>query len=169
MLFHLLYPFHTQLSVLNVTRYITFRTAAASLSALAISLALGPWLVTTNEFAPRGLREVPRAAMSARVNGVEYSRADLDGLWWSFAEMLSYAAEGAPVRRGDVLGSGTCGTGCILELALVHGSEKYPYLQPGDEVELEVDGLGVLTNRVEETSTRAFTPDPERVRPRLGQ
>src|SRR6059036_3839557 len=45
MLFHLLYPFHTQFSVLNVTRYITFRTAASSLSALAISLALGPWLV----------------------------------------------------------------------------------------------------------------------------
>jgi 2-keto-4-pentenoate hydratase/2-oxohepta-3-ene-1,7-dioic acid hydratase in catechol pathway len=131
--------------------------------------SLGPWLVTTGEFAPRGLREVPRAAMLARVNGVEYSRADLDGLWWSFAEMLSYAAEGAPVRRGDVLGSGTCGTGCIMELALVHGSEKYPYLQPGDEVELEVDGLGVLANRVEATSAPAFGPDPERVRPRLGQ
>jgi phospho-N-acetylmuramoyl-pentapeptide-transferase len=45
MLYHLLYPFHTQASVLNVTRYITFRTAAASLSALAISLSVGPWLV----------------------------------------------------------------------------------------------------------------------------
>jgi phospho-N-acetylmuramoyl-pentapeptide-transferase len=45
MLFHLLYPFHDQFSVLNVTRYITFRTAAASLSALAISLVLGPWMV----------------------------------------------------------------------------------------------------------------------------
>jgi phospho-N-acetylmuramoyl-pentapeptide-transferase len=45
MLYHLLYPFHTEFSVLNVTRYITFRTAAASLTALAISLALGPWLV----------------------------------------------------------------------------------------------------------------------------
>src|SRR5262245_24257087 len=45
MLFHLLFPFHTQFSVLNVTRYITFRTAAASLSALAISLLLGPWMV----------------------------------------------------------------------------------------------------------------------------
>ena len=45
MLYHLLYPFHTQLSVLNVTRYITFRTAAATLSALAISLAFGPWFV----------------------------------------------------------------------------------------------------------------------------
>jgi len=46
MLFHLLYPFHTQISVLNVTRYITFRTAAATLSALAISLAVGPWLIS---------------------------------------------------------------------------------------------------------------------------
>jgi phospho-N-acetylmuramoyl-pentapeptide-transferase len=45
MLYHLLYPFHTQVSVLNVTRYITFRTAAASLTALAISLALGPWMI----------------------------------------------------------------------------------------------------------------------------
>ena len=45
MLYHLLYPFHTQLSVLNVTRYITFRTAASTLSALAISLAFGPWLI----------------------------------------------------------------------------------------------------------------------------
>ena len=47
MLYHLLYPFRTQLSVLNVTQYITFRTAAASLSALAISLALGPWMIRT--------------------------------------------------------------------------------------------------------------------------
>jgi phospho-N-acetylmuramoyl-pentapeptide-transferase len=47
MLYQLLYPFHTELSVLNVTRYITFRTAAASLSALAISLALGPWMIRT--------------------------------------------------------------------------------------------------------------------------
>ena len=45
MLYHLLYPFRTQISVLNVTRYITFRTAAASLTALAISLALGPWMI----------------------------------------------------------------------------------------------------------------------------
>src|SRR5262245_59357948 len=45
MLYQLLYPLHTQLSALNVTRYITFRTAAASLSALAISLAFGPWMV----------------------------------------------------------------------------------------------------------------------------
>jgi fumarylacetoacetate (FAA) hydrolase len=131
--------------------------------------SLGPMLVTASEFAPGGLREVPSAVMTASVNGVEWSRADLDGMWWSFAEMLAYASESAPVRRGDVLGSGTCGTGCILELALVHGSDKYPFLQPGDEVELEVRGLGVLANRVVAGDAPAFHPDLDRVRPRLGQ
>jgi len=125
--------------------------------------SLGP------EFAPGGVREVPSAVMTATVNGVEWSRADLDGLWWSFAEMLVYASEWAPVRRGDVLGSGTCGTGCILELSLVHGADKYPYLQPGDEVELEVAGLGVLANQVVAGHAPPFQPDPDRMRPRLGQ
>ena len=83
--------------------------------------------------------------------------------------MLVYASEAAPVRRGDVLGSGTCGTGCILELSLVHGADKYPYLQPGDEVELEVAGLGVLANRVVAGDAPGVPPDPERMRPRLGQ
>ena len=131
--------------------------------------SLGPTLVTVSEFAPGGTREVPSAMMTARVNGVEWSRADLDGLWWSFAEMLVYASESAPVRRGDVLGSGTCGTGCILELSLVHGVDKYSYLQPGDEVELEVAGLGVLANRVVAGDAPPFRPDPDRIRPRLGQ
>ena len=131
--------------------------------------SLGPTLVSAAEFAPGGLREVPSAVMTATVNGVEWSRADLDGLWWSFAELLAYASEAAPVRRGDVLGSGTCGTGCILELSLVHGADKYPYLQPGDQVELEVAGLGVLTTPVVAGDAPPFQPDPDRMRPRLGQ
>ena len=131
--------------------------------------SLGPTLVTAAEFAPGGLREVPSAVMTATVNGVEWSRADLDGLWWSFAEMLAYASEAAPVRRGDVLGSGTCGTGCILELSLVHGADKYPYLQPGDQVELEVAGLGALASPVVAGDAPPFQPDPDRMRPRLGQ
>jgi len=131
--------------------------------------SLGPTLVTAAEFAPGGLREVPSAVMTATVNGVEWSRADLDGLWWSFAEMLAYASEAAPVRRGDVLGSGTCGTGCILELSLVHGADKYPYLLPGDQVELEVAGLGVLASPVVAGDAPPFQPDPDRMRPRLGQ
>jgi hypothetical protein len=49
----------------------------------------------------------------------------------------------------------------------VHGADKYPYLTPGDEVELEVEGLGVLANRVVASDAPAFQPDPDRVRPRL--
>jgi 2-keto-4-pentenoate hydratase/2-oxohepta-3-ene-1,7-dioic acid hydratase in catechol pathway len=128
---------------------------------------LGPWLVTADEFAPRGVREVPGAAMVARVNGSEYSRSNLDTIWWSFAEMIAYAAEATALRPGDVLGSGTCGTGCILELSLVHGREAYPYLRPGDQVELEVDGLGVLANPVVAGGDRPFAPDPARLRPTL--
>ena len=127
--------------------------------------SLGPVLVTVDEFAPAGLREVPPAAMTARVNGREYSRSDLATLWWSFAEMLGYAAEATELRAGDVVGSGTCGTGCILELSLTHGEEAYPWLRPGDEVELEVEGLGVLANRVVAATSPAWRPDPDRVRP----
>jgi 2-keto-4-pentenoate hydratase/2-oxohepta-3-ene-1,7-dioic acid hydratase in catechol pathway len=127
--------------------------------------SLGPWLVTREEFAPGGLREVPSATMTARVNGVEYSRGDLATLYWSFAEMVVYAAESTRVRPGDVIGSGTCGTGCILELALTHGGEKYPWLRPGDEVELEVEGLGALANRVVAPTARPFAKDGSRERP----
>ena len=48
--------------------------------------------------------------------------------------MVAYASRGAWLRAGDVVGSGTCGTGCILELALVHGPERFPWLAPGDVV-----------------------------------
>jgi len=84
------------------------------------------------------------------VNGKEYSRASLADIYWSFGEMLAYASRGTAVVPGDVIGSGTCGTGCILELSLVHGSEAYPWLKPRDEVTLEVERLGRLTNRVVE-------------------
>ncbi|MFL6139869.1 MAG: fumarylacetoacetate hydrolase family protein [Frankiaceae bacterium] len=131
--------------------------------------SLGPCLVTRSELAPGGLRDVPSAAMTARVNGVEYSRNDLDTIYWSFAEMIAYAAEAVALRPGDVIGSGTCGTGCILELALSHGSEKYPFLRPGDEVELEVEGIGVLANAVVEASSPPFRKDPSRRRPEVAE
>ena len=86
--------------------------------------------------------------MTATVNGREYSRASLADVYWSFPEMLSYAARGTRLVPGDLIGSGTCGTGCILELALVHGEDAYPWLRPGDLVELSVERLGTLANRV---------------------
>ena len=49
---------------------------------------------------------------------------------------------------GDILGSGTVGTGCILELSIEHGGDRYPWLREGDEVNVEVDVLGSLTHRI---------------------
>lgn len=111
---------------------------------------LGPVLVTPDELAPRRAGRAYDLAMTARVNGTEYSRASLADIHWSFGEMLAYASRGTELATGDVVGSGTCGTGCILELSLVHGPEAYPWLKPGDEVEVEVESLGVLRNRVVE-------------------
>jgi 2-keto-4-pentenoate hydratase/2-oxohepta-3-ene-1,7-dioic acid hydratase in catechol pathway len=112
--------------------------------------SLGPVLVTPDELAGRRAGRAFDLAMTARVNGVEYSRASLADIHWSFGEMLAYASRGTELAVGDVVGSGTCGTGCILELSLVHGAEAYPWLRPGDEVELEVEELGRLRNRVAE-------------------
>ena len=106
--------------------------------------SLGPVLVTADEFDPTS------GAMRAWVNGRQYSEADLSECHWSVAEMTAYAAESTVVRAGDVFGSGTCGTGCILELALSHGGEAYPWLAAGDEVVLEIEGLGKLSATVGE-------------------
>ena len=108
--------------------------------------ALGPYLVTPDELG--GTRERPAATMIARVNGDEWSRGDLADIHHPFARLVAYAARDSRVRSGDVIGSGTVGTGCILELSLTHGEQRYPWLQPGDVVELEVEGIGSLRNTV---------------------
>ena len=118
--------------------------------------SLGPMLVTPDEIEARRSGRAFDLAMTARVNGREYSSASLSEIFWSFGEMVAYASRGTRVRRGDVIGSGTCGTGCILELALVHGNDEYPWLREGDEVEVSVDGLGTLRNRV--VAGRALRP-----------
>jgi 2-keto-4-pentenoate hydratase/2-oxohepta-3-ene-1,7-dioic acid hydratase in catechol pathway len=79
--------------------------------------------------------------------------------------MTAYAAESSVVSAGDVFGSGTCGTGCILELSLTHGAEAYPWLQPGDEVTLEIEGIGRLVNTVGTALGPAWEQDPARRRP----
>jgi len=98
--------------------------------------SLGPVLVTVDEF------DGTAAAMTARVNGEERSRGELADLHFSWDEIVARAALNTTLRPGDVLGSGTVGSGCILE----HGDGRW--LRRGDVVELEVDGLGVLRNRV---------------------
>ncbi|WP_433799115.1 fumarylacetoacetate hydrolase family protein [Actinomycetospora sp. CA-084318] len=97
----------------------------------------GPWMLTPDELPAT-------AAMNAAVNGTPYSAGRLDALYWSFGEMIAYASRGTRVVPGDLIGSGTVGTGCILELSRVYGADAYPYLLPGDRVRLEVEGLGAV-------------------------
>ena len=111
---------------------------------------LGPFMVTPDELEPYRKGRAFDLTMLARVNGGEYSRASLADIYWSFGEMLAYASRGTEVVPGDVIGSGTCGTGCILELSLVYGEDRYPWLKPGDLVELEVEHLGLIANKVVE-------------------
>jgi 2-keto-4-pentenoate hydratase/2-oxohepta-3-ene-1,7-dioic acid hydratase in catechol pathway len=101
----------------------------------------GPWMLTADELPAA-------AAMSASVNGKPYSAGRLDALYWSFGEMIAYAARGTRVVPGDLIGSGTVGTGCILELSRVHGVDAYPWLNAGDQVRLEADGLGAIDTRI---------------------
>jgi fumarylacetoacetate (FAA) hydrolase len=110
--------------------------------------ALGPCLVTKDELADHREGKGYRLELSCEVNGQPYSRARWSDVFWSFGEMAAYASRGTEIRPGDILGSGTCGTGCIMELSRAHGEEKYPWLKPGDEVVARVEGLGELRNTV---------------------
>ncbi len=112
--------------------------------------SLGPFLVTPDELSGSRKGRAFELAMAVRVNGKEYGRSSLAEIYWAFEEMLAYASRGTELVPGDVIGSGTCGGGCILELSLVFGESAYPWLRPGDVVELEVERLGTLRNRVVE-------------------
>lgn len=95
---------------------------------------LGPVLVTADGWNPLDGHD-----MIARVNGEEWSRGKTNTMYHDFATIISYISQGETLRVGDVIGSGTVGTGCGLELG------KFP--QDGDTVELEIEGIGVLRNR----------------------
>jgi len=95
--------------------------------------SIGPLVVTADELGDE---------MVARVNGEERSRGRLSDMYFSWEQIREQAARNTVLRPGDLLGSGTVGTGCILEL----GDGRW--LQPGDVVELEVEGIGVLRNTV---------------------
>jgi fumarylacetoacetate (FAA) hydrolase len=106
----------------------------------------GPALVTLDELAPyRTTRPgVYNLTMTAHINGKTCSTGTLADIHYSFGEIIARASQAAWLRPGDVIGSGTVGSGCLLELTQGRG----PWLQPGDLVELEIEGLGRLANRV---------------------
>ncbi|MTD55151.1 fumarylacetoacetate hydrolase family protein [Amycolatopsis pithecellobii] len=126
--------------------------------------SLGPYFVTPEEIADFREGNGYRLEMTCSVNGVRYSRARWSDVYWSFGEMIAYASRGTEVRPGDVIGSGTCGTGCILELSRSHDAATYPWLKPGDEVIAAIEGLGELRNTV--TKPAAVLPLRPRDAPR---
>jgi fumarylacetoacetate (FAA) hydrolase len=114
--------------------------------------SIGPWVVTPDELADRATDRpgVFDLEMVARVNNEERSRGNWKDIHYSFGEMLARASEDVLLLPGEVIGSGTVGTGSLLELTFGEG----PWLQPGDIVELEIERLGVLRNVVGEKGVR---------------
>jgi fumarylacetoacetate (FAA) hydrolase len=132
--------------------------------------SVGPWIVTPDELADRaagaGADRRYNLEMVARVNGREVSRGNFASIHHTFARMIAHASRDAWLRPGDVLGSGTVGTGCLLEhlgypgddMAALKGrptdEQKMAtpaglrWLQSGDVIELEIEHLGVLKNTI---------------------
>jgi fumarylacetoacetate (FAA) hydrolase len=123
------------------------------------STVIGPMLVTLDELEPF---EVPckdnhtgknwNLGMTCKVNGVQVSQGNLSDMDWTFAEIVERCSYGVNLYPGDVIGSGTVGTGCFLELngtgKLNDPNYEEQWLQPGDVVEMEIEQLGVLTNTI---------------------
>jgi len=118
---------------------------------------LGPWLVTLDELESFEIPPKPghegkswNLSMTCHVNGIQVSQGNLGDMDWTFAEIIERASYGVDLYPSDVIGSGTVGTGCFLEL---NGSGKLnnpayleQWLQPGDSVEMRIEGLGMLSN-----------------------
>jgi len=94
----------------------------------------GPCITTADEIDPNGL------TMIARVNGEEWSRGSSGAMYHSFGDCIAHASRSETIHPGEIFGSGTVGGGC--------GLEQLRFLSPGDVIELEIDGIGVLRNRI---------------------
>lgn len=123
------------------------------------STVIGPFMVTPDELEPYRIPAKPNHVgnnynlkMKCWVNGVLVSEGNMGDMDWTFAEIIERCAYGVDVLPGDVIGSGTVGTGCFLELngtgLLNDPNYKVQWLQPGDVVEMEIDGLGKLKNTI---------------------
>lgn len=126
--------------------------------------SIGPWLVTADEL--EHYRTATKAnhigaqydmKMTCTINGVQVSSGNMCEMDWTFAEIIERVSYGVDIYPGDVIGSGTVGTGCFLELngtAKLNDPAAVPqWLQAGDEVTLAVDGLGELTNQINAEQT----------------
>jgi fumarylacetoacetate (FAA) hydrolase len=112
--------------------------------------SIGPWLVTPDELADARAGNGYDLEMSASVNGIEISRGTWADAQFSFGAMIARASADVRLRPGDLIGSGTVGTGCLLEVK----DERFGrWLEPGDSVTLTVERLGALTTPIVERPT----------------
>jgi fumarylacetoacetate (FAA) hydrolase len=128
------------------------------------STVIGPWLVTPDELAnflvPAKQGHVGNnynLSMKCWVNDQLVSSGNVKDMDWTFAEIIERCSYGVTMYPGDVIGSGTVGTGCFLEL---NGTGKFnnpdyiaQWLQPNDVVTMQIDGLGTLTNTMQAEAT----------------
>ena len=128
------------------------------------STVIGPYFVTPDELAPYAIAAKNghtgnsfNLNMKCWVNGVLVSEGSVGDMDWTFAEIVERCAYGVDILPGDVIGSGTVGTGCFLELngtgLLNDPNFKPQWLQDGDVVEMEITGLGRLSNTIRKEST----------------
>lgn len=103
--------------------------------------SIGPYIVTKDDLEARKLDDRYNLKMTAKVNGEQVSTGNFKDIYHTFPEMMERASSGVTLYPGDIIGSGTVGTGCLLELGL-------PWLKSGDVVEFEIEKLGVLKNTV---------------------
>ena len=111
---------------------------------------LGPWIVTADELEPYRRDDRFHLNMEVSVNGEHFGDDTLANMAWSFEELVAYASRGTWVKPGDVLGTGTCGSGALAELWGRNGRTEPPPLAVGDVVKMTVEGIGVIENRVVE-------------------
>lgn len=128
------------------------------------STVIGPWLVTPDELEQYKVATKPghvgnnyNLEMNCSVNGIRVSNGNVADMDWTFAEIIERCAYGCDILPGDVIGSGTVGTGCFLELngtGLLNNPDYQPqWLQPGDLVEMDITGLGMLANVIKAEET----------------
>ena len=112
------------------------------------AITLGPWLVTADELGDHV--EDGRLALrtEVRLNGERTGGDVTSNMAWSFADLVAHASHGTVVRPGDVLGSGTCATGCLAEIKRTRPDSAPDWLRAGDVVRIEVEQLGVIENRL---------------------
>ncbi|HWD03623.1 MAG TPA: fumarylacetoacetate hydrolase family protein [Amycolatopsis sp.] len=111
---------------------------------------IGPWIVTSDELEPYRCDDRLALELHAEVNGgaLPAGGDTSANMSWSFEEMVAFASRGAELVPGDVLASGTCGAGCLLEYWAHTNTEEPPPLRPGDVVTLVAEGIGSVSNRI---------------------